>query len=179
MIGVQEERIVEKKIDWSKAPEGATHFCLRGPEHTAWRDMSGVQSKYYMDGSWNDHGVTTEFCLRTAAAFEARPLTWNGEGLPPVGTVCEAIDLVFPAVGGGGASIFGGGGGSAGEVWIPCTVIAHTLVYGKESAVVNSERKVGWSPLPNQFRPIRTPEQIAAEERSSAICEMSSIIGSH
>ncbi|MNE98933.1 hypothetical protein D3C81_1180680 [compost metagenome] len=31
--------------------------------------------------------------------------------------------------------------------------------------------------MQTKFRPIRTPEQIAAEERSAAICEMSTVVG--
>ena len=73
---------------------------------------------------------------------------WNGEGLPPVGTVCAVLnsDLGNPQ-------------------WERCTILysgKHRVVYDSESC---EERVAFIEDLKfRQARPIRTPEQIAAEE---------------
>lgn len=38
-------------IDWSKAPEGATHCYPTSPQ--PWRDLSGRNWKYFMCGQWH------------------------------------------------------------------------------------------------------------------------------
>lgn len=75
---------------------------------------------------------------------------WNGEGLPPVGLDCEWYC----------DSQLG---------WQKVVVLA----YSGDSAWIQPEGRpsmiVG---NPANFRPIRTPEQIAAEERASAVSAM-------
>lgn len=85
--------------------------------------------------------------------------TWTGEGLPPVGTVCE--------------------------------IRAHKLNDWSRATIKFAERNVivwDWEDEPAlnglctayahaiEIRPIRTPEQIAAEEREAAIKEAMPII---
>ncbi|MGY1448754.1 hypothetical protein ACW582_16355 [Pseudomonas chlororaphis] len=83
--------------------------------------------------------------------------TWTGEGLPPVGTVCEA-------------RIYDGTGNLA---WFECRVIHHHPRHEGSAAIAHgNEELLGWS---SDFRPIRTPEQIAAEEREKAIEEMAAV----
>ena len=82
----------------------------------------------------------------------------DGAGLPPVGTICENV---FP-----------------GEIWREVIIIAHD----GDMAVFrlnNSERLNYFGDTKQHFRPIRTPEQIAAEERDKAIHEMCRITESH
>lgn len=74
---------------------------------------------------------------------------WNGEGLPPVGTVCECH---LP------------GELTNNYSWVEAKVIWHNGP--TECAVVRSTSKLAWC---DEFRPIRTPEQIAAEDRQRAI----------
>lgn len=88
---------------------------------------------------------------------------WNGEGLPPVGAVCEFTHS---------------GDGVRGR-WIPCQVLAYGGVgdFGKTVAIQTADEifsdRGGLSVQSNldsiSWRPIRTPEQIAAEERDLAI----------
>lgn len=133
-------------IDWDEAPEGATHYCIGGYSGTAWRDLSGVSAKYWSEGKWHDHyGVSSEFCLKHGV-FEARPTQngWNGEGLPPVGTVCECQDESFQWHRGTIVHVGQGDG-------------AMVAVMQTGSGILIGEK--------GEFRPIRTPEQIAAEER--------------
>lgn len=85
-----------------------------------------------------------------------RPSTWTGEGLPPAGTVCEVLNNTLDR-----------------PEWERCTI----LFMGKFKAVYESESchervadvSEDWM---ISFRPIRTPEQIAADERRAAILEM-------
>ena len=82
----------------------------------------------------------------------AGPPAWTGEGLPPVGTVCEAM---LP---------------SMNHQWAEAVVVWHHPEHEGSAVVVHGGgRLTGWS---SAFRPIRTPEQIAAEERKQAISEM-------
>lgn len=93
-------------------------------------------------------------------------LVWNGEGLPPVGASVEVKNLdcasVLPR------SI---------EDWkdgdkIEC--IAHCVMRGGEhvSPVFFNKRVIQFSSLRKDcYCPIRTPEQIAAEERENDIAE--------
>lgn len=78
----------------------------------------------------------------------ARP-TWNGEGRPPVGTVCEYQTTSWPA--------------EQWEVREIRYISDYHVVTAEEDGV---ERSVCAEIA--RFRPIRTPEQIAAEERVKA-----------
>lgn len=137
---------MSNKIDWSKAPEGATH---RGAIN--WFKSDG-EKVYTFDGAvW--HPVSWE--IWQLAPFAKRPSIhadeWSGEGLPPVGVVCEYRICDGP--------------------WYKCEirytfkrpdggVIAYCQHLDHEQALYASYCC---------FRPIRTPEQIAADERESAV----------
>ena len=96
---------------------------------------------------------------REALSKPADTPAWNGEGHPPLGTICEFTRSESP--------------------FAKCEVVFSspwvTVVRGKgfdddavDIAVDHNDRHA-------RFRPIRTPEQIAAEERDNAIQEMSGI----
>ena len=77
---------------------------------------------------------------------------WDGEGfegIPPVGTVCEHL--------------------SAGGEWRKCEIVAYYFANVVAVDVLDSYAVLK---QPMMFRPIKTPEQIAAEERLLAIDEM-------
>ncbi|HBO3538563.1 TPA: hypothetical protein ONA95_004767 [Pseudomonas aeruginosa] len=151
-------------IDWSKAPEGATHWEPSSYEFTeGWMRKVGDKWSYWLEGSkvWGLSGPACCVSAEREATFEARPQdTWNGKGLPPVGTVCERRTLP-------------GGDGRYEQV----RIIAHTRkgfpvwenTDGVFAGISKFPHLVGGRP---EFRPIRTPEQIAAEERAKAIEEM-------
>ena len=133
------------EIDWSKAPEGATHY-----NHTCfdWYKV-GSHEPFFWNGRawaparfWDDH---KHDCIQ-------RPTTpsWSGEGLPPVGVVCEAK------------------WGRTG--WSRCVVFAHKPnANGRTDVLVDVDGDWTFFDKPSMFRPIRTPEQIAADEREAAI----------
>lgn len=78
---------------------------------------------------------------------------WTGEGLPPVGTVCEVLNNEV-----------------SGPEWERCTI----LYSGKFRIMYDSEscyERVGF--IDNlKFRQIRRPDQIAAEKREADIEEL-------
>jgi len=152
-------------INWDEAPEGATHYCIGSTHDTVWRDLSGVDAKYWYQGEWHLHeGVNSEFCLKYGV-FEERPVgqAWNGEGLPPVGTVCEHEPDGFS------------------DKWVTVEVLAHREFKGHDTGllvVFATEDDVSFS-SPECFRPIKTKEQLAAEEREKEIDTLCYDILSH
>ena len=81
-----------------------------------------------------------------AELVEFKQIEWNGEGLPPVGTVCEVQTWVN-------------------REWRKTTVLAHHLGFAVHSwSTDGDDIEVEVAPAAD-FRPIRTPEQIAAEEQ--------------
>lgn len=160
-------------IDWSKAPEGATHWDTGLHGRTpGWMRQDG--STWYW---WPVDGAKCErkwfVCCETYPSetkeFVARPAAWTGKGLPPVGTVCEFAgfnpeETTFddPSVGD------------------RITVIAHYLSGCVQVAAFTYNCAANFGSLNvaqgayGCFRPIRTAEQIAEEAR---IAELNMMIG--
>ncbi|WP_225006409.1 hypothetical protein [Pseudomonas aeruginosa] len=148
-------------IDWSKAPEGATHWEPTGPEfHEGWMRKVGDKWSYWLEGSkvWGLSGPACCVSAEREATFEARPQeTWDGQGLPPVGTVC----IVEPH-----NTMWGFSSTSGYER----KILAY---YGEYVWLGHAETPLETTRIDKvDFRPIRSPEQIAAEERKKAIEEM-------
>lgn len=128
-------------IDWSKAPAWATAVGKHNIS-LAWICDSG----YCFQGIYNPpcHPFKeNSYSLKDFSVVERRP--WPGNGLPPVGTVCECH---LP------------GELTNNYSWVQAKVIWHNGP--TECAVIRSTSKLAWC---DEFRPIRTPEQIAADER--------------
>ncbi|QLL11748.1 hypothetical protein [Pseudomonas chlororaphis] len=90
---------------------------------------------------------------------EIKIQTWSGEGLPPVGTVCEWFERNCSR-------------------WAKCEVVfssSWVMVIRDTSTHPDGpvDTAIDLVATAPDFRPIRTPEQIAAEERETAIYEMS------
>lgn len=159
-------------IDWSKAPEWAIGWAVHafvGEVKEVWVGETQYQrvdqSKSFPYGGGT--GDARHNPRRSQFHFEQlRPAPWSGEGLPPAGTVCEFISDM-----------------DDGSDWHPqlrngmrVEVIAHfntgasdvaAFVFDYDGTTRQVEQAVA-----DCFRPIRTPEQIAAEERSKAIDAM-------
>ena len=133
-----------EEIDWSKAPEGATHFYAKTEE---WYKLDDSGKAWAWSGFWV---AATMFSYREQLCVNRpRPSTpWSGQGLPPVGTVCE-------------------GGRARTGAFNECVVIAHRN--GMAIAVFTDQEELQWV---SEFRPIRTHEQIAKDEREAAIKEL-------
>lgn len=141
-------------IDWNTAPEGATHWEPRGIVFgEGWMKKVGNEWYYWLEGSevwagvWADCFVSAE----REATFEARPQeAWDGQGLPPVGTVCQYRHMIWPE-------------------YRPCEI----RYISEESLVAYDDAQEQlYRTCDMLFRPIRTPEQIAAEEREKAVGDM-------
>ncbi|HBO4166780.1 TPA: hypothetical protein L4T92_001374 [Pseudomonas aeruginosa] len=138
-------------IDWSTAREGATHWEPRSDKYReAW--MKSAADKWFFWGSrrkaWiEESGISAE----REATFEPRPQEpWNGQGLPPVGTVCEYRHMIWPE-------------------YRSCEI----RYISEESLVAYDDaQEQFYRTCDMLFRPVRTLEQIAAEEREKAIEEM-------
>ncbi|MBH9437772.1 hypothetical protein N1F33_19215 [Pseudomonas aeruginosa] len=146
-------------IDWSKAPEGSNKAGFTGPDnYLQFYRIPGMfgDYDYWSEGrGW----LGSEFPTCANYLFE-RPakVEWDGQGLPPVGTVCEHY-------------------GTADDLaWLEVEVIGHGNVDGRNVAFfrygTGSPRFTVSYSTANNFRPIRTPEQVAAEERAQAVKAM-------
>ena len=159
-------------IDWSKAPEWALGHGLivSGVIKEVWFSgkayMVVGDSRSYVYGG--GLGETRHNHTSAVIQFKTyRPKPWTGEGLPPVGTVCEWAGP--------------NSDGPDGWVFTESKVVAYTDC----KAFVIMQKQGCW-PVVNhvnncQFRPIRTPEQIKAEEREQAyqtmVADLSAAIG--
>jgi hypothetical protein len=124
-------------IDWSKAPEATTGAMQADFKHSE----GGFGHVEFLPS----HRCRNEYAEGPGAwIYHEKPKPWDGEGLPPVGTVCEVPD---------------------GPDYRPATIIAHY----KEMAVFAFDDEDGHpyveTCLPLECRPVRTAEQIAADER--------------
>lgn len=151
-----QENVID--IDWSKAPEGATHYQASDNNHAfRWLDMkAGEYGAVWFQGDWrllNSKSYGN-------ACIVPRPAAWTGEGLPPVGTVCEVIMI------------------KSGQ-WEDCQVIAHTqhpsgmhvAVFTYFNPFRSSAFDVDYREA-SGFRLIRTPEHSAAEVRTRVIDDL-------
>ncbi|MCC0321278.1 hypothetical protein [Pseudomonas aeruginosa] len=143
-------------IDWNTAPEGATHWEPAGPDfYEGWMKKEGNEWFYWGEGAnkWFKGKLSCNVSAEREATFEARPQEqWDGQGLPPVGIECETW-----------------------HVCQPDDITVREILFMGSSLVVMSDKfrgEVTGRLEKVQFRPIRTPEQIAAEEREKAVQEM-------
>lgn len=136
-------------IDWSKAPEDATHAGNSPYEKgviTWFKGISDPASRNYFmnEGSMNAWAISSENL--SAWDLIERPKkqeAWDGEGLPTAGTECEWKE-------------------KSGFYWVAATILFIT-----ESSVV-CKRSDGFEwQMPTKrtvFRPIKTADQLAEEE---------------
>lgn len=150
-----------KQIDWSKAPEGATHYQPargEGFNPVFWRVENDVPVEAWavMGNSTLQHIPKPSYIDDVFERLIPRPTPqWSGEGLPPVGTVCEYRSF------------------ADGFKWQRVEILLHVNAGMAMAAVFfkPGTRQVTQA-IVECFRPIRTPEQIAAEERESHVLAM-------
>ncbi|HFI2220143.1 TPA: hypothetical protein ACHY14_000784 [Pseudomonas aeruginosa] len=138
-------------IDWSKAPEGATHYHI-GDDINPWRKIKDTVAYEHYRGKWLRVNSFNEGCM--PGYYVPIPQeTWNGQGLPPVGTVCEYRHMIWPE-------------------YRPCEI----RYISEESLVAYDDaQEQFYRTCDMLFRPVRTLEQIAAEEREAGISDMQTI----
>lgn len=105
---------------------------------------------------------------REALASLTTAPEWTGEGLPPVGIECErcwcSISGTYHRI-----KVLGHDGNRAIFRWLD----------GKRAGELQEDRPHSFSNGRPCFRPIRTPEQIAAEEREKAAKDMATLMTGH
>lgn len=118
-----------------------------------WQDAADALKAGEVSYSAENVSVNANYVAHTSSPVNAECKIvnpeWNGEGLPPVGTVCEYLE---------------DGNGDWEEVTI--VEIDHRLDY--QFAVFHGDKGYSGDRRTELFRPIRTPEQITAEERETA-----------
>ncbi|MGU0778005.1 hypothetical protein ACSESE_11465 [Pseudomonas aeruginosa] len=155
-------------IDWSKAPSSATHYlpeqkdlgweaCWYKKDGDKWLVMNcaRLEKRGHMEWVVDDSEVDKFVPLLVPrSAFSSE---WNGQGLPPVGTVC----IVEPH-----NTMWGFSSTSGYER----KILAY---YGEYVWLGHAETPLETTRIDKvDFRPLSTPEQIAAEEREKAIDAM-------
>ncbi|WP_367604034.1 hypothetical protein AB1N69_10650 [Pseudomonas asiatica] len=147
-------------IDWASCPE-ATHFDP--VDQNFLREVGQALLLFNNKRGWTVpmhtvYGLRVEDCNRPLIKRPA----WNGDGIPPAGTVCELRNVAAATDWSQATVVFASRNvivwDWAGEPAINglCTAYAHAV----------------------EVRPVRTPEQIAAEERESSAYAMCAIAGS-
>ena len=150
------------EIDWSEAPEWAKTVVRSGGSDgwLYWAEAFGTVSRrkrVTATGRGDEDTLVADMTKENSVwtLVEIRPTTpsWSGEGLPPVGVVCEAK--------------WGRSG------WSRCVVFAHKPnANSGVDVLVDVDGDWTFFNKPSMFRPIRTPEQIEADEREAAIDAM-------
>jgi hypothetical protein len=138
------------KIDWTKQPEGFP-LWLEGTneehrKHSGWYRRVGEVFEGAFGGQWRAVREGQFFTVHS----KPEPQAWTGVGLPPVSTVCEYRRA---------------------HEWQKVEVFAVKPNYNGSHTALFTYENGCWACCaePSFFRPIRTPEQIAAEEREKAI----------
>lgn len=145
------------KIDWSKAPEWADGHGLVADHGITevWTNMDqyavvGAEDRAYPYGGGTGE-TRYNFTRDQVQYITPRPDRWNGEGLPPEGTVCEIKGCMSHYL-----------------QWNVVTVFA---VRGKTVFFDMEDGRWGQTDS-HEIRPLRTPEQIAADEREKSVGQM-------
>lgn len=153
-----------QEIDWSKAPEGASHYYGHLANPWLMENSSGRVYFWTINGVWEayPYHAAGKAHIRSAIPRPAeQPATWTGEGLPPVGAPVEAMCTAKTKA----------------RDWFPAEVkyISPYTVVLTDYSTEELDGEFVAHPATLVFRPIPTPEQIAAEEREKAIQEMTDI----
>ena len=139
-----------KEVDWDIAPSGATHYNAK----CGYPWLKETPPSYFVAGVWMEYCDTSpKLGMNHLKNAVKRPQEWDGSDIPPVGTVCEY--RVNP------------------DEWVSGEVFGHRVCSnGDVEVFVNLKNKWDYSSAHDRFRPIKTPEQVAEEERLHAIDEM-------
>lgn len=143
-------------IDWSKAPEDATHAGTTTGHQIPvfYKDIREDKYSYLYDdgGGWREDAIGHP----SSTPLIERPKkqdAWDGNGKPPIGIECEV---------------------RINDAWRICKTLAYHQVSDTAVAVhfLDGSNSLFWC---GTFRPIKTAEQLAEEEKKQAIDEMQRI----
>lgn len=134
--------------NWAIAPEGATHFHFGSVKYSAHWKKEG----YFCVTDFESTGWREDFHPIPISEYIERPRKeWSGpeDGLPPIGTVVDYMDE-------------------------HCTVIAHVMERNEKGAILQGADDWFYG-TETTIDPIKTPEQLAADQRETAIRELMDI----
>ncbi|WP_461533460.1 hypothetical protein [Sinomicrobium sp.] len=148
MTDIDLKRLAEDREYWdSVAPLGATHYWLPSGD---WYQDCGDFAVAWMSGAENwGHGFAAFRISRPEIiprpAKKVQEVEWDGEGLPPVGVVCEVLHM--------------------GKTWELVEIVAHVKSIDGSKAVWQMIGYNEWSgDSADKFRPLHTPEQRHRDE---------------
>lgn len=146
-------------IDWSKAPEDATHAGTTAGNQIPvfYKDILDDGYSYHYDDNegWRTWGEGEPYC-KPLIERPKKQDAWDGEGLPPVNCLCETFD-------------------EDANCWVKVEIYAHTELMGETHACAKNGTDMFYG-LAREFRPIKTAEKLAEEEKVAAIAEMQSVV---
>ena len=146
-------------IDWSKAPEDATHAGTTAGNQIPvfYKDILDDGYSYHYDDNegWRTWGEGEPYC-KPLIERPKKQDAWDGEGLPPVNCLCETFD-------------------EDANCWVKVEIYAHTEFMGESHACAKNGTDMFYG-LAREFRPIKTAEQLAEQEKVTAIAEMQSVV---
>jgi hypothetical protein len=151
------------KVDWSLAPEGATHFDASNFRVNSFMKFDSSQWFYWPPASdephWCRWGNASRQDISDMIGRPLQPKPWSGpeDGLPPVGSTVEVFECTHDYT-----KRFNGQ-----KVRILC--------HENDVAVFSAKNFEYHALVKDKFRPIRTEEQLAAEQRETAIREIMDI----
>lgn len=151
-----------KEVNWSKAPDGATHYNTA----CSYPWLRDVPASFYVGECWVEYKSDPACWENDFSEAVKRPQEWDGEGVPPVGTVCEYRLNEYGA-------------------WYKCKVVYvlsgsdHCFVAWCDHLNMDLFLTFTSDRYKLQLQKIKTPEQIAAEERLQAINGMLDYVDSY
>lgn len=140
---------MSEQIDWSKAPEDATHCYEVVPEFFKKKDGKWMVW-FGLAKRWAPSEIPSR---HENLVYRPTSPQWSGEGLPPVGVVCD----VNPDKAGWRKSVIS----YVGDGFIAWLQVGDLIVPEYGAFIDGCE-----------FRPIRTPEQIAHDMRDAEVDAM-------
>ena len=120
---------------WKDAPEGAEYYHPESKSHREhWIKFIGDVRFYYtsINGEWEKDKFPLPLELYKK---RPQPSQWNGEGFPPVGTVCEV---------------------KHGSKWLKCTIVAFVNSGNKTEVIYQYDDDWSFVRYEDSFRPLRT-----------------------
>jgi hypothetical protein len=141
-------------IDWTEAPEGTTHYTHHSGAGSRWLRLYDNGMICWFSNCWRPYDKDRTTGRDHLEAATARPSgAWTGAGQPPL-----HVDIEWR---------YGD------HAWKP----GRALYIGSFYAILEaSDGEQHYYVRDIQFRPIRTPEQIAAEERQKDVMAIGDIL---
>lgn len=164
-------------IDWSKAPEGATHYGAATYSNNApewceafYKNVGDCWMICFPEsGGWHGDASRNDDWKERFATLIERPAAWTGEGVPPkhtrvvienpkgYGLVCDESEWLGPEV---------------------TVVHSYRNMFDIDLVVVERDDGAAQVFRASMCRPVRTSDRIAEEEREAAVKEMQVVVNS-